>query len=155
MHNFTIKRRNNLQNCNRLRQRAIFAPTNANVNEINFLIQQRLPGNLVSYKAIDEFESWLIDQSFWKSQFTKTLQWNKRFGGNFDANFDRSSNSHRWSKRKSFTDIVHNKHARILIAESSHLNSRFRLAANTFVDMYTYFSELKANYLISKFKKRG
>lgn len=43
----------NYKNHDWLRERAILAPKNANVNEINFQIQQKLPGDLVSYKSID------------------------------------------------------------------------------------------------------
>ncbi|XP_049315847.1 uncharacterized protein LOC125779250 [Bactrocera dorsalis] len=36
-----------------LRERAILAPKNVNVNEINFHIQEKLPGNSETYKSID------------------------------------------------------------------------------------------------------
>lgn len=36
-----------------MQERAILAPTNKHVNEINFQIQQKLPGDAVTYKSID------------------------------------------------------------------------------------------------------
>jgi len=38
-----------------LAERAILAAKNVDVNDLNFKIQQLLPGDLVSYKSIDTF----------------------------------------------------------------------------------------------------
>lgn len=43
----------NYKNHNWLRERAILAPKNIHVNEINFLIQEKLPGAVTSYKSFD------------------------------------------------------------------------------------------------------
>lgn len=43
----------NYNNYDWLRERAILAPKNINVNEINFHIQEKLPGDSVTYKSID------------------------------------------------------------------------------------------------------
>lgn len=43
----------NYRNHNWLRERAILAPKNVHVNDINFLIQEKLPGAVTSYKSID------------------------------------------------------------------------------------------------------
>lgn len=44
---------NNYSNHNWLSHRAILAAKNVNVDEINFQIQQLLPGDLMSFKSID------------------------------------------------------------------------------------------------------
>ncbi|XP_049308669.1 uncharacterized protein LOC125777627 [Bactrocera dorsalis] len=43
----------NYNNHDWLRERAILTPKNVNVNEINFHIQEKLPGNSETYKSID------------------------------------------------------------------------------------------------------
>lgn len=43
----------NYKNHDWLRERAVLAPKNANVNDINFKIQEKLPGQITTYKSID------------------------------------------------------------------------------------------------------